>query len=80
MRWTKELPKTPGWYWYRESGNEQGCMPWIDRMSGPVVVEVESQDGSLSVWVTHMDFTDPLNTDNFPGEWAGPIPPPADGA
>lgn len=74
--WAQSLPDKAGWYWYRESGDAQGCMPWIDRIGGPIVVQIELEGGGLFVWVTHMDYTDPLTDENFPGEWCGPIAPP----
>jgi hypothetical protein len=73
MTWSKNLPTAAGWYWYRHLGGEDGCMPWIG--GSPVVVEISEPDG-LQVWVTHMDYQDALTSENFPGEWAGPIEPP----
>lgn len=79
MKWSTDLPTRAGWYWYRDPKGA-GNMPWIrDRA---VVVEVATSGArgpnypALEVWVTHMDYADPLSTRNFPGEWAGPIEPP----
>lgn len=72
MKWSKNLPTAPGWYWYRNI-NDGGQMPWA---RGSVVVEVHEESRGLLAWVHHMDYDDELNAENFPGEWAGPLEPP----
>lgn len=62
LRWTKEKPEKPGWYWWR-----------FDRVYGPRIVCVEDDTYKLVVygikeyceWVKFVH-----------GEWAGPIEEP----
>ena len=67
MKWTKELPKEEGWYWYKEIHKDP---EWRK----PRVLHV-----SWNIDHDELLFTDgrsPRNLSNWPGEWAGPIPLP----
>jgi len=59
-KWTRQLPKKPGWYWYR---NINGTI-WIEC--------VENIRGYI---VTIEPSGDTTNVDVYNGEWQGPIEP-----
>lgn len=63
-RWTEELPKVAGWYW------------WFDRADydNPSVVEVYP-DADEKLWVILGDG-DPIAIKDMVGEWSGPVEPP----
>lgn len=79
MRWTKEKPTVPGWYWYREPGR----WPHLQESDPqPYVLSVHRRDhwfekepAPLRVQEPFMDYDHEL--DDFNGEWFGPIEPPA---
>jgi hypothetical protein len=76
MNWTKTKPTQTGWYWYRGKYDAKSIAVQ------PVVTHVNIE-GSLSgyyervpyAWQPFMDYDGELN--DFTGEWAGPIEPPA---
>lgn len=65
LRWTKEIPTEPGWYWYR-------CGP--KPVYPPTMLEVCKLKGWNNL-VTADEWED---IKDYDGEWAGPIPLPAD--
>lgn len=61
LKWTKEIPKQPGWFWMRENGY------------GPVVVEI---DGSLNAMLLNLpngQIEDLRFYVSDSTEWCGPI-------
>ena len=34
MKFTKEIPTVPGWYWFREPGEEAGIKYFSDTLTG----------------------------------------------
>ena len=64
MKWTKEPPKVPGWYFHRDKGNAQRAPQEV------CVRKIEQQEGSR---ILRMFWTD---VRQLPGEWSGPIPEP----
>ena len=65
--WTKNPPTAPGWYWYSEKSS-------IDA----VLVEHDRYDGSALLGGMHSrDYAEPIPSDAWPGQWFGPIQPPA---
>ena len=60
LRWTKEKPTAPGWYWFRSG--EQGFPRFI------VFIKGFSKRGLL--------LTSGNKRCYLEGEWAGPIPEP----
>lgn len=73
MNWTRLLPVTPGWYWYRAAEPDDSLAP----IARPVVLEVQvgGRTGAQAQ-VYGMDYMDPLTADRFKGEWAGPLEAP----
>lgn len=66
LKWTKELPATEGWYWWRKSIGE----------SQQILQIRNSELGELRI---HFDSgTWPLKASMWKGEWAGPIQLPAE--
>lgn len=60
MKWTKEKPTQPGWYW------------WRDKYSSDIVHVTE--DSGMLVVKLGFDIEDFII--DLSGEWAGPICPP----
>lgn len=63
LKWTKEKPTEPGWYWYK--GHAPGF-----KLEAPWIVLIESEAGELAArW--------PVNgyryVDHMKGEWCGPL-------
>lgn len=67
LKWRRELPTKPGWYWIRQT-YPVGSMARIEMG----VAEVRNIGGELAVGNT--TFRSWLATKQF--EWAGPIPEP----
>ena len=65
MKWTKEPPTRPGWYWWRYKVLWKDCVDVHVR-----VVEVYEAYGRLEASGENLDLSD-LND----GEWQGPITP-----
>lgn len=65
LAWSTRVPSEPGWYWHREGV----FMPHLMHVQ-------EDDDGSL--WVTLNQRSSRL--DQWHGEWAGPLPRPAEPA
>lgn len=69
LRWTKEPPKDPGWYWHQE--DRGGKHP-------AHVFRVVTSGGETGVYVRF--FGQPADVvhkiDHISGKWAGPIPEP----
>ncbi len=68
LKWTKDVPTAPGWYWVREWGKEPAVRRVFYRTKYVVYGNVESKelrvsDGDL---VEHPAYT----------AWAGPLPEP----
>lgn len=67
-QWTSERPTKSGFYYYRQSEDEE-----------PIVLKVEVQDdrkGHMGVvWLPNDNVAEPL--EQCHGDWAGPIEPPA---
>ena len=63
LRWIKEQPTLPGWYWYR-------------RESGHGIVYVVSDEGSMVASVSWTVQLIPVADFGPNTEWAGPIPEP----
>jgi hypothetical protein len=61
MTWTKDKPTVPGWYWYR---NPHGFV-WVEN--------IDEKDGELCAVSTAGVM---YLVENYPGEWAGPLPLP----
>lgn len=69
-RWTRDKPTEPGWHWFKTTVR----WPLFSIPPGPDVYRLfHLQDGTLMV----EGFT-PVQR-FVPGEWCGPIPPPAAG-
>lgn len=64
MKWTREMPTQPGWYWFR----------FVGPTEEPTVVNVTVMQGQLLVY----DARDQDWMAIDEGEWAGPIPEPED--
>jgi len=67
-QWTSEKPTKSGFYYYRQSDDED-----------PIVLKVDvldDREGHISVVWLHGDNT-AETLENCPGDWAGPIEPPA---
>lgn len=63
LRWTRERPTEPGYYWLHR--------PWVEP-SPQVVKVVRHVSGALKVIV----FGNVFSLDQIGGEWAGPLEPP----
>lgn len=63
VKWSKETPTQPGWYWYR-----------ISKGSYPIIERYDMAAHGLALWENGRIL--PIS----PGEWAGPIPEPEEGA
>jgi hypothetical protein len=67
-QWTSEKPTKSGFYYYRQSNDEE-----------PIVLKVEVLDGRKGlnsvVWLPGDNAAEPL--EQCHGDWAGPIEPPA---
>lgn len=59
--WTTQKPTSPGWYWYRSNREEPKCVEFV-------YVD--------SFGLLFNDSRLPRNLDDWPGEYAGPIPMP----
>jgi len=68
VSWTKEKPKTPGWYWLRANGMATG-----------VPIEVVEVSGECRMKLNAADITVTVPCAIIAMEWAGPIPKPAGG-
>lgn len=73
LRWKKEKPTAPGWYWYRNDAYDE-----------PQIVELLIVHGRRCVSFSGSDITHWIDDPGFPlaerlmaGEWAGPIPLPS---
>lgn len=66
MKWTKELPTKPGFYWNRKDATDTNPLIWL----------IADEDGKLVLVWFYKDWAyDPLNESDGT-EWAGPINPP----
>lgn len=66
MSWTSSLPKSTGWYWYRE------------RDVAPRVVWINNDPDTKTLGAYDPLIEDAgLDKDTFPGDWFGPLTPPA---
>lgn len=72
MKWTKEKPTAPGWYWYREPwrlGPDEEQQVSVRNVyvarDGELYVASEDPEGDADTLVATND-----------GEWAGPLSPP----
>jgi hypothetical protein len=63
MRWTREKPTQPGWWWWRYEAGRKASVMHIseDHIHGMNVFTV----GTLVLFLQEV-----------PGEWAGPVPEP----
>lgn len=66
MVWTDNLPKETGWYWFH------GMEYSKSRPRELKIIFVEVTEGG--VWFR--DGRSPSRIEDWPGEWAGPIPVP----
>lgn len=72
--WTKAAPTVVGWYWARLQGMD-GCVPYV------TIIPVSSRtdcNGRTLLRCAHSDHSFPVS--EWLGEWAGPIPMPAEAA
>lgn len=75
MTWTKETPKVPGWYWYRDVSTKD------ERTHQPRAlifdVRPSSMDESKMILMTHMNIEGDTEMawkmDELDGEFCGPI-------
>lgn len=70
LRWTREAPKEPGFYWIR-------CDAILSDLEPPnvsVACVIEERDGLVYFTATAWEFGTPV--DGADAEWAGPIAPP----
>ena len=65
MKWTKEQPKTPGWYWLKNKTNKYGT---------PEIVLVRDYAGELAIGNATLKGWERIKEE----EWSGPIPMPDD--
>lgn len=63
-QWTSEKPTKSGFYYYRQSDDED-----------PIVLKVDIRDDRRVVWLPGDNAAEPL--EQCHGDWAGPIEPPA---
>lgn len=71
LTWREEKPTVPGWYWYRDDGNDDEPIivkVWLSKFKGEPRWYAGDEDGGL--WI---------NGPCWAGEWAGPLAPPQDG-
>ena len=68
LRWTTEKPTSPGWYWY---GPEKEVLPII-----VLIQKREDIVGVVKLFALFIESLDILETENLPGQWAGPLLPP----
>lgn len=70
LTWTTEKPRKPGWYWYRGPGTN--VVPAsVDGCNDLRYLDVGLHNNVLS----ESDSGVPVG--EIPGEWAGPLEPPA---
>jgi hypothetical protein len=68
VNWTKEKPKTPGWYWLRANGMAATGVPIeVVEVSGECRMKLNAAGIAVTVPCAIMAM-----------EWAGPIPEPAE--
>ena len=66
MEWTKDLPKSAGWHWFRDENYSKDKFG----LRAPKIVQiVESNSGKL----LFADGRLPSEVSQWPGDWAGPI-------
>jgi hypothetical protein len=68
MKWTKNTPTVPGWYWFREKSAERALVLDVQPLStGKLAIMAElNRLGADYILVEELN-----------GEWAGPLIPPA---
>jgi hypothetical protein len=71
VKWTRERPTAPGWYWIRCPMGPTERGEWRTEL-----VEVRAYPGELVVFVSTWITGRPLG--EFAGEWAGPLLPPGE--
>ena len=76
MKWTKDLPDRPGWYWFRSERWALGDKRDPTRAGAPRVVQIFEVCGDSFYFG---DGRLPAAIENWPGEWAGPVPEPEGG-
>lgn len=69
LRWTKEPPTEPGWYFFR------GNIPGYQENNPPVYVDVQKDAVILT---RHAPWILSILIDNYALEWAGPIQEPVE--
>ena len=62
MKWTKDNPTEPGWYWYRDE-------------DGPRCLRLYHEDGEIVVEIDWIYERSELLDEYEGGEWQGPIKP-----
>lgn len=76
LRWTREAPKEPGWYWRRLPGfgiNQEVVEVYEDS------VNVEDHVGTVRYPLRYRSRHKQPDCDRAVVEWSGPIPPPSEG-
>ena len=69
MKWTTETPKTEGWYWFRDKNWRKA-----PETRGALIVRLRHVD---TLGMLFCDGRLPQSVNEWPGEWAGPIPVPS---
>jgi hypothetical protein len=72
MEWTKEKPKTDGWYWYRHNPERFPDLP--AEVAAPLMLMVYESGEYYQDTVN--DLFGQRIRDSMDGLWAGPIQPP----
>ena len=67
QRWSREKPKEAGWYWYRDSADDDS--PEVYQVYAAIFSDekrlyVRESCGEGGIWIAYFD-----------GEWQGPIVP-----
>lgn len=74
LRWSKEPPKEPGWYWYRNTNKLDVHIVCISYEWDEYMVDFEL--AARFVLETPYNWHNPHPVVLMDGEWAGPIPEP----
>lgn len=72
LKWTKEKPTEPGWYWWRFEKNIVPHMVYVVHESTMRPVQTDR------MLILYPNSKKELDVETRGGEWAGPIPEPED--
>lgn len=69
LRWSKEPPTMPGWYWWKEGRNEESMIVHVF-----IVAHISGEKFLCAQFAGEGDIVHRI--DKIDGEWAGPISEP----